>query len=61
VGVAEFGFIIQTYFLPNTPRDVIVGALVGAALYMVWPGTVSLARTLWAGASRRRFCFWRCR
>ena len=50
VGVAEFGFIIQTYFLPNTPRGVIVGALVGTALYMVWSGTASLARTLQAGA-----------
>ncbi|PSR32779.1 MAG: hypothetical protein C7B46_12825 [Sulfobacillus benefaciens] len=49
VGVAEFSFIIQTYFLPQTPRGVIVGALVGTAVYMGWSGTASLARTLQGG------------
>lgn len=44
--VANFGFVMTAFFLPDTPNWVVRLALVATCLYMVWFDTPSLARTI---------------
>ncbi len=44
--VANFGFVMTAFFLPDTPDWVVRLALVATCLYMAWFDTPSLARTI---------------
>lgn len=44
--VANFGFVMTAFFLPDTPNWVVRLTLVATCLYMVWFDTPTLARTI---------------
>ncbi|MBX5467685.1 MAG: spore germination protein [Firmicutes bacterium] len=46
VALANFGFLMRTYFLPETPLWAIDGAFVLTAVYIAWYDIAPLARTL---------------
>lgn len=46
VALANFGFLLRTFFLPSTPVWAIDGATLGAGVYMAYYGLAPLARSM---------------